>query len=110
MVALNLSGRFSNPWLGRCLLLVPVGLIIACIAHYGVNVPFADDWDLSSLVSKAVHHKLHLRHLFRQHNEHRIFFLNLVVAAQAWLPTWDLRVQMLLSVVLCSLTAGNMYI
>ena len=84
--------------------------MIGCIAHYGVNVPFADDWDLSSLVSKAVHHKLQLRHLLQQHNEHRIFFLKLVVAAQAWLPTWDLRLQMFLSVVLCSLTAGNLFI
>ena len=111
MVALNISGRFSNPWLGRCASLLPVALITACIAHYGVNVPFADDWDLSSFVSKAVHHKVQLRHLLQQHNEHRIFFLRLVVAAQAWLlPQWDLRTQMFLSVALCSLTAGNMFI
>lgn len=110
MVALNISGHFSNAWIGRCLPLLPVALIIGCIAHYGVNVPFADDWDLSSFVSKAVHHKLHLKHLLEQHNEHRIFFLKLVVAAQTWLPHWDLRIQMFVSVVLCSLTAGNMFV
>jgi len=110
MVALKISRKFSGAWIGRCLPLLPIAVIIGCIAHFGVNVPVADDWDLSSLVSKAVHHKIQLRHLLQQHNEHRIFFVKLVVAAQAWLPSWDLRLQMLLSVVLCSLTAGNMYI
>ena len=89
---------------------MPVALIIGCIAHYGVNVPFADDWDLSSLVSKGVQHKVQLKHLLQQHNEHRIVFLKMVVVAQAWLPTWDLRLQMFLSVVLCGLTAGNIFI
>jgi hypothetical protein len=110
MVALTISGHSSSAWIGRCLPLLPVALIIGCIAHYGVNVPFADDWDLSSFVSKAVHHKVLLKHLLQQHNEHRIFFLKLVVAAQAWLPYWDLRIQMFVSVVLCGLTAGNMFI
>jgi len=110
MVVLNLFGRFVNPWIGRSLPLLPVALIVACIAHYGVNVPFADDWDLSSFVSKAVHHNVQLKHLLQQHNEHRIFFLKLVVATQAWLPHWDLRLQMFLSVILCGLTVGNIFI
>jgi hypothetical protein len=89
-------------------LLLPVALILGCILHYGVNVPFADDWDLSSLVSKAANHKIQFKHLLQQHNEHRIVFVKVVVASLAWMGYWDLRVQMFLSVVLCSITAGNL--
>jgi len=88
----------------RCLPLLPVVLIIGCIGYYGVNVPFADDWDFTPLVSKAARHKVQVKDLFKQHNEHRMFVPKLVVASNVWISRWDLRAQMLLSVLLCAVT------
>jgi hypothetical protein len=84
--------------------LLPVVLIIGCIGCYGVNVPFADDWDFTPLVTKAAHHKLQIKELFKQHNEHRMFVPKLLIASNVWVSRWDLRVQMLLSVILCGVT------
>src|SRR5688572_29044341 len=108
MLVLKAQGFSPVQRIARYLPLLPIALIIGCIAHYGVNVPHADDWDLSSLVSKTVQDKVLVKHLVQQHNEHRIFFLKLVVASTAGMSHWDLRLQMYLSVLLCSVTAGSM--
>ena len=110
MCPLKIPGLFPIQRIARYLPLLPVALIIGCIAHYGVNVPVADDWALSSLVSKAAHHKVQIKQLFQQHNEHRVFFLKLVVASIARMSHWDLRLQMYLSVLLCGITTCNVFV
>src|ERR1700686_767718 len=107
---LKFPGLFPIQRIARYLPLLPVALIIGCIAHYGVNVPVADDWDLSSLVSKAAHHKVQIKQFFQQHNEHRVFFLKVVVASIARMSHWDLRLQMYLSVLLCGITTCNVFV
>lgn len=92
----------------RYLPLLPAVLIIGCVGYYGVNVPFADDWDFTPLVSKTASHKLHVKELFKQHNEHRMFVPKLLVASNVWISHWDLRAQMLLSVVLCGVTTFSL--
>ena len=91
----------------RFLPVLPVALIVGCIAYYGVDVPFMDDWGFTPVVTQAANDQLELRELFRQHNEHRMFVPKIIVALITSIWHWDQRVQMYLSVVLCSLTACN---
>ena len=108
MFPLKIPRLFPIQQIAPYLSLLPVALIVGCIAHYGVNVPLADDWALAPLASDAAHHKVQINQLFQQHNEHRVFLLKLFVASAARMSHWDLRVQMLLSVVLCGITALNL--
>lgn len=108
MAALKRSAITMANRIFRYLPLLPVVLIIGCIGYYGVNVPFADDWDFTPLVTKAARHKLPVKELSKQHNEHRMFVPKLIVASNAWNSHWDLRAQMLLSVLLCAVTTYSL--
>src|SRR5215813_2809974 len=68
------------------LLLCPIIATLAYIALYGVNVPFLDDWLFIEFMQKYMTQGITLQDLFKQHNEHRIFFPRLVMLGLA-LPT-----------------------
>ena len=40
--------------------LLPMVLIATIINHYGVNVPYGDEWSILSLAGKWESHQLHL--------------------------------------------------
>ena len=89
--------------------LLPVALVIRLIADYGINVPFGDEWAMIPLFARWHDHQLTLADLFRQHNEHRIFFPKLIYLAFAQLTHWNLRGEMFFSVFLCGLTSASIY-
>lgn len=89
--------------------LIPAALIVRLISEYGVNVPFGDEWSMISLFAKWNDHQMTFADLYRQHNEHRIFFPKLIYIAFAQLTHWNLRGEMFFSVFLCAITSACSY-
>lgn len=90
--------------------LLPIVYVVALIARYGVNVPYADEFTLAPLLVKAHQHSLTFSDLFTQHNEHRYFFPRLLFIAFAWLAKGDLRAEMFFSVFLTVLVSFNLWL
>lgn len=67
---------------------------------YGVNVPLLDDWDAVALVGKLRNGTISFKDLFALHNEHRIFFPNLVMLVNGAYFSFNMKLQMYLSAVL----------
>lgn len=82
---------------------VPFVLLVGLVAHYSVNVPFWDQWELVPLLQKYQHGTLGIGDLFAQHNEHRLFFPRIIMIALAQLTHWDVRAEMLVSLLLAGL-------
>lgn len=61
------------------LILMPSGIWALFVYYYGVNVPQLDEWDLVELVKIYSENNLRITDLFIQHNEHRLFFPNLIM-------------------------------
>jgi hypothetical protein len=55
-------------------ILLPVGISVLYVHEFGVNVPFADEWDFLVLVRELLHGTLGIADLFAHHNEHVYFF------------------------------------
>jgi hypothetical protein len=72
-----------------------------------VNIPYNDEWGLSQVFDRFYSHGLSLDFLFSQHNEHRMFIPRLVLIASGILTHWDLRFQMLLTVLIVILIFMN---
>lgn len=96
-------------WVLFFLAVVPAALIVRLIGQYGVNVPFGDEWSLVPLFARWNDHQMTFTDLFRQHNEHRIFFPKLIHIAFAQLTHWNLRAEMFFSVFLCAITSACIY-
>jgi len=85
--------------------LLPASMIVALIFHYGVDVPYWDEWSLIDLLSKAHTHQLSFADLSAQHNEHRLIFPKLLFLALDQVNHWSPRAEMFLSVSLCTVSA-----
>src|SRR4051812_39131580 len=90
--------------------LLPIIYLVALIAKYGVNVPYADEFTIAPLLAKAHEHTLTFADLFSQHNEHRYFFSRLLMIALVDLAHGDLRAEMYFSVLLTILTSLNLWV
>ena len=77
-------------------------LVLGLVLRLGVNVPFSDEWDFIPYVFHAQNGTLTLDELWRQHNEHRMFFASLMVLALAKLGGWNLIREEVVSVLLCA--------
>jgi hypothetical protein len=88
---------------------LPALLLVYLIARYAVNTPFADDWDVVALLEKAHAGHLTVVDLFAQHNEHRMFFPNLLTLALALPSHWDLRLEMYASAALAAVSFLAVY-
>ena len=84
--------------------LVPVVFIVLLIRKYAVNVPFGDDWAMPKLFYSIGHGGLHFADLWRQHNEHRIFFPNVTMLIVAYLTHWNIKVQIWFNLLLSFFT------
>jgi hypothetical protein len=62
-------------------ILAPLGVWALFINYFGVNVPYWDEWEIVKLVKNFSENNLQIPDLFAQHNEHRIFFPNLIMIA-----------------------------
>jgi hypothetical protein len=87
-------------------------LIAACatlwlILRYGVDVPFWDQWQIAPFFDKLASGTLTLSDLFAQQNEYRQFFPNLLFVALGRLTRWNVKYEMLASLLLACLVCWN---
>jgi hypothetical protein len=89
--------------------LVPMVYLTVIVRQYGVNVPVLDDWAMAPLVVKAHTGQIHLADIFQQQQEARTVLPNLIFILSAWLE-WNVRDQMLISVISSVLTAAGIFV
>jgi hypothetical protein len=84
------------------IVLVPFVYITSLVITKGVNMPYQDDWALVPVFEAFHQHHIiiGLKLLWDQHNEHRVFFPNLVSVIIAYFTRWNLHIEMLLNVLL----------
>ncbi|HVV25585.1 MAG TPA: hypothetical protein VHC21_00945 [Candidatus Saccharimonadales bacterium] len=86
----KLLSRIDRKYLVLTLIgvLLPFAIIATLVFHYGVNVPFGDDWSMVSIFQHIDQGNLSFGDLWVQHNEHRIFFPRLAIIGVAYLTHW----------------------
>lgn len=98
----------------KYILLVPFviagAFTFADILHYGVNTPYWDEWEMVPLFKKVDHHTLGFNDLWRQHNEHRIFFPKIVLITAAYVTHWNVKAELLISFAFSMITALMLYL
>ncbi|HSP45426.1 MAG TPA: hypothetical protein VLO30_05490, partial [Chthoniobacterales bacterium] len=92
------------------LALIPMLHLTYLVRHYSVEMPTLDDWEMASLIVDA--HTGHLKwaDIFAQQEEARTVLPKLIFILSAANGHWDVRDQMMLSVVCCWLTAIGIFI
>ncbi|HEY2524752.1 MAG TPA: hypothetical protein VGI29_06815, partial [Candidatus Binataceae bacterium] len=65
------------------------------IWHYGVNVPFLDDWIVPGDIRSASTFKGFIQALFRGDNDHALLIPKLVFFSLAYLTHWNIKIGML---------------
>lgn len=90
--------------------LIPMVHLTYLVRHYAVEVPTLDDWEMAPLIVDA--HTGHLRwsDIFAQQQEARTVLPKMIFILSAAGGHWDVRDQMMLSVVCCWLTAAAIFI
>ena len=77
---------------------LPIAAYFSLIDHYGVNTPYADEWEDVDLIRQG----LSFSALWHQHAEHRVFVPNLIVFLLARTTHFNIIVEEYLSgVMLC---------
>lgn len=90
-----------------CLALVPAFLTCWLILEYGVDVVYWEQWDTAVLIEKFSRGTLSAADLFAKHFEYRQFFPHLIMVYLAWLTHWDVRYEMLVSLLLACIVSFN---
>lgn len=72
------------------LILMPLITMASLIYRYGIDIPYWDYWELVPLLHKLHFGKLTFYDLWRQHNEHRIFFPKIIMLTLAYLSNWNI--------------------
>jgi hypothetical protein len=85
-------------------LALPAFIVLYVILHFGVNIPFEDEWEFSSLLQSFHTHHLTGAMLWEQHNEHRIFFPRLLMLMLANISHWNIRLETLVSLLLAAVS------
>ena len=99
----------------RILLMLLLALLpaLGCatlISHYGVNVPFWDEWEVGpALFEKMAAGQLTGSDLFKFHNEHRIVTYRLLILATAPFTHMNTKALMWISFAFAGLTALGIY-
>lgn len=74
--------------------LLPAAATAAVILRYGLNFPYADEWELVPYLVAMQDGTLTLHQLQAQHNEHRMLVPRLVMLALASVTGWDIRAEL----------------
>jgi hypothetical protein len=90
--------------------LVPMVRLTWMVRHYGVEVPTLDDWEMAELIVKAQTGHLAFADLFMQQQEGRTILPKLIFVLSAARGHWDVRDQMMISVVCCWVTAAGIFL
>jgi len=87
--------------------LIPMVHLTWLVWHYGVEVPTLDDWEMAELIVKAHTGQLTFADLFAQQQEGRTILPKVIFVWSAARGHWDVRDQMMISVVCCWLVAAG---
>lgn len=79
------------------------------ILRYGVDVPYWDQWETVFFFEKLARGSLTAADLFAQQNEYRQFFPNLLFVALGRLTGWNVKYEMLVSLLLACLIAWGVW-
>jgi hypothetical protein len=90
--------------------LIPMLHLTWMVRHYAVEVPTLDDWEMAPLIVDAHNGHLKWSHIFAQQQEARTVLPKLIFILSAAGGRWDVRDQMMLSVVCCWLTAAAVFV
>lgn len=90
--------------------LIPMLYLTYLVRHYAVEVPTLDDWEMAPLI--ADFHEGHLKwaDIFAQQEEARTILPKLIFILSSANGHWDVRDQMMVSVICCWLTAIGIFI
>ncbi|MFN2576150.1 MAG: hypothetical protein ABR607_00500 [Pyrinomonadaceae bacterium] len=80
----------------RYLPLTPAIFLAVLIPRYWVDLPQYDEWDSVAFFEHLSQGSLTASLLFKQANEYRQFFPNIIIVAVGWLTRWDIRYDMVL--------------
>ena len=89
---------------------VPAVYIALLVRRYGVDVPLWDDWDMVPMIAHAHTGELTFAELFAQQLEARTLLPKLLFILMTFTGRYDARDAMMLSVVLCCLTAIGVFL
>jgi hypothetical protein len=98
---------FTLIWL---VALIPMLHLTSLVRLYGVEVPTLDDWEMAPLIVDAHTGHFNWAHIFEQQQEARTVLPKLIFILSAARGHWDVRDQMMLSVVSCWLIAAGVFI
>ena len=90
--------------------LIPMLHLTYLVRHYAVEVPTLDDWEMAPLIIQARTGHMPWAEIFAQQQEARTVLPKLIFILAAAGGHWDVRDQMMLSVVCCWLTAAGIFI
>jgi hypothetical protein len=90
--------------------LIPMLHLTYLVRLYGVEVPTLDDWEMAPLIVDAHTGHFNWAHIFEQQQEARTVLPKLIFILSAASGHWDVRDQMMLSVVCCWLTAAGIFV
>jgi hypothetical protein len=90
--------------------LIPMIYLTCLVRHHGANVPMLDDWEMAPLIVKGQTGELTWADIFQQQQEARTILPKLIFILSAARGEWDVRDQMMLSVGICWLTAGGIFL
>lgn len=100
---MNRLGRIVE-WIA---LLGPLVAVLHVVLRYGVNFPFADQWDFVAFFVVQERGELRWSDIWALHNEHRMVAPKLAMLGLAWLTRWNIVVEMLVSV---SLALASLFV
>lgn len=103
--------RFNSSWFVLLIVsAIPAIVILALIFHYGVNVPYYDQWDCESrLFKKFWEHQLTWRDFWEQHNEHRMFFPKLIYLGLAYITHWNVIAELVVTWLCICIVSFSIY-
>lgn len=87
-------------YLPAALASVPLAYLVTMIARYSVDVPFWDQWQFVRFLQWLYEGRLSLAHLWRQHNEHRVFFPRIILLLLARVSGWSISYELAANVLL----------
>src|SRR6266478_828327 len=93
----------------RYLPLAPAMFLAVLIPRYWVDLPQYDEWDSVTFFEHLSQGSLTASLLFKQANEYRQFFANVIVVALGWLTRWDIRYDMVVIFVVACLISMNVW-
>ncbi|NQU16849.1 MAG: hypothetical protein HQ564_02185 [Candidatus Saganbacteria bacterium] len=82
------------------LIITPIFILVYFVLKYHVDAPFIDQWSLIPYLEKFYQGNLSLGDLFRQHNEHRIFFPLILMIALAHISKWIITYEVITNIFL----------